>query len=121
MVDDDHDTISIRRQCDLLGVNRASLYYWPLGENEENLRFMRLIDEKYTEAPFFGSRRMAAWLSEREKQAINRKRVARLMEVLGLEAIYPKPKLSQPGEGHKVYPYLLKNVAIERKRPSNPG
>jgi putative transposase len=114
LVDEDHDTISIRRQCELLGVNRGSLYYQPLGENEANLRLMRLIDEKYTEAPFFGSRRMAAWLSEREKQAINRKRVARLMEVLGLEAIFPKPKLSQPGEGHKVYPYLLKDVAIER-------
>ena len=57
---------------------------------------------------------MAAWLSDREKQAINRKRVARLMEALGLEAICPKPKLSQPGEGHKVYPYLLKDVAVER-------
>ena len=64
LVDWDHDTISIRRQCDLLGVNRASLYYTPLGESQENLRLMRLIDEQYTETPFFGSRRMAAWLRE---------------------------------------------------------
>jgi putative transposase len=114
LVERDHETISIRRQCDLLGVNRASLYYKPLGESEENLCLMRLIDEQYTKTPFFGSRRMAAWLRENKKRAVNRKRVARLMEVMGLEAIYPKPKLSQRGEGHKIYPYLLKDVNIER-------
>jgi putative transposase len=113
-VERDHETISIRRQCDLLGVNRASLYYKPLGESEENLCLMRLIDEQYTKTPFFGSRRMAAWLRENKKRTVNRKRVGRLMEVMGLEAIYPKPKLSQPGEGHKIYPYLLKDVNIER-------
>jgi putative transposase len=108
------DTISIRRQCDLLGVSRASLYYEPLGENEENLQLMRWIDEQYTATPFFGSRRMAAWLGEHKQATADRKRIARLMRLMGLEAVYPKPKLSQPGEGHKVYPYLLKNVAIER-------
>ena len=113
-MDRDHETISIRRQCELLGVNRPSLYYKPLGESKENLRLIRLIDQQYTETPFFGSRRMAAWLRENKKVAVNRKRVARLMEVMGLEAIYPKPKLSQPGEDHKVYPYLLKDVIIER-------
>ena len=110
----DHETISIRRQCELLGVNRPSLYYKPLSESEENLRLMRLIDEQYTETPFFGSRRMAAWLRENKEVIVNRKRVARLMAVMGLEAIYPKPKLSQPGESHKIYPYLLKDVNIER-------
>lgn len=114
MVDWDHDTISIRRQCGLLGVNRASLYYAPRGESEENLRLMRWIDEQYTKAPFFGSRRMAAWLREEKKADVNRKRVARLMQVMGLEAVYPKPKLSQPGEGHKIYPYLLKDVVVDR-------
>ncbi len=110
----DHDAISVRRQCDLLGVNRASLYYQPSGESEENLRLMRWIDEQYTATPFFGSRRMEAWLRENKKVIVNRKRVARLMQVMGLEAIYPKPKLSQPGDGHKIYPYLLRDVSIER-------
>jgi putative transposase len=113
-VDPDHATISVRRQCDLLGVNRASLYYKPLGESEENLRLMRLIDEQYTKTPFFGSRRIEAWLRERQQLVVNRKRVSRLMEVMGLEAVYPKPKLSQPGEGHRIYPYLLRDVKVER-------
>lgn len=108
-----HDTISIRRQCELLGVNRGSLYYKPLGESGENLRLMRWIDEQYTKTPFFGSRRMTIWLREK-RQEVNRKRVARLMEVMGLEAVYPKPKLSQPGDSHKIYPYLLSGVNIER-------
>src|SRR3982750_641583 len=114
LVDWDHDAISIRRQCELLGVNRASLYYQQLGENEENLQCMRWIDEQYTETPFFGSRRMTAWLRQEKRVDINRKRVARLMQLMGLEAVYPKPKLSRPGEGHKIYPYLLKDVSIER-------
>jgi putative transposase len=113
-VDRDHDTISIRRQCELLGLNRSNVYYAPVGESEENLRLMRWIDEQYTATPFFGSRRMAAWLREHKELAVNRKRIARLMQVMGLEAVHPKPKLSQPGEGHKVYPYLLKDVPIER-------
>ena len=113
-MDLDHDTISIRRQCDLLGVNRSSLYYAPLGESEENLRIMRMIDEQYTRTPFFGSRRMTAWLRQAKQLALNRKRVTRLMQEMGLEAVYPKPKLSQPGEGHKIYPYLLKDVKVER-------
>jgi putative transposase len=113
-VDLDHETISIRRQCELLGVNRTSLYYTPVGESKENLRLMRLIDERYTKAPFFGSRRMTAWLRETKHLAVNRKRVSRLMEVMGLEAVYPKPKLSQPGEDHKIFPYLLKDVKVER-------
>jgi putative transposase len=114
LVDRDHDAISVRRQCELLGLNRSNVYYAPVGESEENLRLMRWIDEQYTATPFFGSRRMAAWLREYKKVAVNRKRIARLMQVMGLEAVHPKPKLSQPGEGHKVYPYLLKDVPIER-------
>lgn len=113
-MDLDHDTISLRRQCELLGVNRSSLYYQPLGESEENLRLMRLIDEQYTRAPFFGSRRMTAWLREEKELSVNRKRVSRLMEVMGLDAVYPRPKLSQPGEGHRIYPYLLRDVNVER-------
>lgn len=114
LVDWDHDAISLRRQCDLLGLNRTSLYYRPLSESQENLRLMRWIDEQYTRTPFFGSRRMTAWLRKERDAAVNRKRVARLMQVLGLEAVYPKPKLSQPGEDRKIYPYLLKDVKIER-------
>lgn len=114
LVDWDHDAISLRRQCDLLGVNRTSLYYRPLGESQENLRLMRWIDEQYTRTPFFGSRRMTAWLRKERNAAVNRKRVARLMQVMGLEAVYPKPKLSKPGEDRKIYPYLLKDVKIER-------
>ena len=113
-MDRDHDTISVRRQCELLGLNRSSVYYEQMGESEENLRLMRWIDEQYTATPFFGSRRMAAWLSEHKNVSVNRKRVARLMQVMGLEAVYPKPKLSQPGENHRIYPYLLKDVEIER-------
>ena len=113
MVEAEHPELSIRRQCQLLGINRASLYYEPVGESEENLRLMRLIDKQYTKAPFYGSRRMTAWLQQ-EGYEVNRKRVSRLMAVMGIEAVYPKPKLSQPGEGHKIYPYLLRDVAIER-------
>ena len=105
--------ISLRRQCALLGVNRAGLYYEPMGESEENLHLMRLMDEQYTRAPFYGSRRMTAWLATQGFE-VNRKRVSRLMALMGIEAVYPKPKLSQPGEGHKIYPYRLRGVAVER-------
>lgn len=103
----------MRRQCALLGVNRASLYYEPVEESQENLRLMQLIDRQYTRLPFYGSRRMTAWLRS-EGYGVNRKRVARLMRIMGIEAVYAKPKLSQPGEGHKIYPYLLKGLKIER-------
>jgi putative transposase len=108
-----HPEISVRRQCDLLGVNRAGLYYQPAGESEENLMLMRLIDEQYTRRPVYGSRRLVAWLRG-QGHGVNRKRVARLMEVMGIQAIYPKPRLSQPGEGHKIYPYLLEGVEVTR-------
>jgi putative transposase len=103
----------VRRQCELLGLSRSSLYYEPAGETSEDLRLMRLIDGQYTACPFYGSRRMTAWLIERGEE-VNRKRVQRLMRVMGLEAIYPKPRLSAAGSGHKVYPYLLRGVKIER-------
>lgn len=113
MVDLAGTEISVCRQCELLGINRSSLYYRSTGESEENLLLMRLMDEQYTRTPFYGSRRMKIWLQE-QGYAVNRKRVARLMGLMGIEALYPKPKLSQPGEGHKIYPYLLNGVAIER-------
>ena len=109
----DHPQLSICRQCELLGLARASFYYEPATETEENLRLMRLIDEQYTAQPVYGSRRMTVWL-QGQGHAVNRKRVQRLMRRMGLEAIYPKPKLSAPGQGHKVYPYLLRGVTIGR-------
>jgi putative transposase len=113
LVDRDHAELSVRRQCELLGLNRSGLYYEPVGESEENLQLMRLLDEQYTRTPFYGSRRMAEWLGTQGYE-VNRKRVSRLMELMGIEAVYPKPKLSQPGEGHKVYPYLLRGVTVDR-------
>ena len=108
-----HPALSVRRQCELLGLSRSSLYYEPAGETAENLRLMRRIDEQYTARPFYGSRRMTRWLIE-QGEGVNRKRVQRLMRTMGLEAIYPKPRLSAAGKGHKVYPYLLRGVTIER-------
>ena len=113
LVDRGHPEISVRRQCGLLGINRSGLYYEPVGESEENLLLMRLVDEQYTRTPFYGSRKMTEWLAT-QGHAVNRKRVSRLMELQGLEAVYPKPKLSQPGEGHRIYPYLLRGTTVER-------
>jgi putative transposase len=89
------------------------LYYEPAAETADNLRLMRRIDEQYTAWPFYGSRRMTAWLRQ-EGEAVNRKRVQRLMRLMGLEATYPKPRLSAAGRGHRIYPYLLRGVSIER-------
>jgi putative transposase len=101
-----HSQISVRRQCALLGVNRSGLYYAPAGPSAGDLLVMRRIDEQYTRTPFYGSRRMAVSL------AVNRKRVQRLMQQMGLEAIYPKPRLSANDLQHKVYPYLLRGVVV---------
>jgi putative transposase len=100
--------LSVRRQCELLGLNRSSWYYRPAGESAENLQWMRRIDEQYLKTPFYGSRKMAAELG------IDRKRAQRLMRLMGLEAIYPKPHLSRNDAEHRIYPYLLRNVAIVR-------
>ena len=103
----------MRRQCALLGLNRSSLYYEPAPETAENLRLMRRIDEQYTACPFYGSRKMTRWLVQQGEE-VNRKRVQRLLRLMGLEAIYPKPCLSLAGRGHRIFPYLLRNVRIER-------
>ncbi len=109
-----HSQLSIRQQCQLLGLNRSSFYLAPAaGECAENLALMRQIDEQYLKTPFYGSRKMVEWLWE-QGQAVNRKRVQRLLRVMGLEAIDPKPRLSQRGPEAKIYPYLLRNVAIVR-------
>jgi putative transposase len=105
--------LSVSQQCELLGLCRSSYYYEPATETPANLSLMEKIDQEYTAHPFLGSRRLTSWLQE-QGQAVNRKRVQRLMRLMGLEAVYPKPRLSMRGLGHKVYPYLLRNVAIER-------
>lgn len=112
-IEREHPQISIRRQCALLGLNRSSWYFEPAGETAENLRLMRLLDEQYLRTPFYGSRRMTLWLGE-QGQAVNRKRVQRLMRRMGIEAIYPKPRLSRRVAEARIYPYLLRNVEILR-------
>ena len=100
--------LSLRRQCELLGLARGSWYYEPAGETAVNLKLMRRIDKLYLKRPYFGSRRIA------DEFDVNRKRVQRLMRVMGLEAIYPKPRTTVRCPEHKIYPYLLRNVEIER-------
>jgi putative transposase len=112
-VEPEHEHISLRRQCQLLGLHRGGLYYQPQTESDENLLLMRLLDEQYTRCPFYGVRRMTAWLQSQGCPA-NEKRVRRLLRKMGLVAIYPKPSLSQPAAGAQVYPYLLREVQIER-------
>jgi putative transposase len=113
LVEADHPGLSVRRQCELLGLSRSSLYYQPAAETAENVRLMWLLDQEYTAHPFLGSRRVTRWLREQGEQ-VNRKRVQRLLRVMGLEATYPKPRASVPGPGHRVYPYLLRGVEVTR-------
>jgi len=113
MIEPKHPVLSVRRQCDLLDLARSGLYYKVRGESSENLGLMRLIDEAYTRRPFYGVERMTAWL-RREGHMVNPKRVRRLMRLMGLEAIYAKPRLSAPGRAHKRYPYLLREVTVDR-------
>ena len=101
------------RQCDLTGLTRSSWYYDPVEESREDLELMRQIDEQYTRTPFYGSRRMVVELGKLGWR-VNRKRVQRLMRQMGLEAIYPKPRLSKPALGQKIYPYLLRGLRIDR-------
>ena len=104
---------SMRAQCKLAGITRSGLYYKPSEETAENLMLMRLLDEQYTATPFYGVPRMTAWLRQ-EGYSVNPKRIRRLMRQMGLEAIYPKPKLSQPDKEHRIYPYLLRGLSVSR-------
>ena len=114
-IEPDHPNLSIVRQCELIGLPRASYYRGGASgeETAENLELMRLIDEEYTRHPFYGSRKMRDWL-QRQGHAVNRKRVRRLMRKMGLESVAPKPNTSRPAPAHKIYPYLLRGLPIER-------
>ena len=101
------------RQCELLGLSRAGFYYEPRGESAENLQLLRWLDEQYTRTPFYGVCRMTAWLRTQGYE-INPKRVRRLLRLLGVEALYQKPRLSVAAPGHRIYPYLLRGVPIVR-------
>ena len=113
MIEPLNDHLSVRRQCELLDINRSSFYLQPAAESEENLRLMRLIDQQFLKTPFYGSRRMTASL-ERSGETVNRKRVQRLMAKMGLEAIFPRPRTTITATDARVYPYLLRDRQLTR-------
>jgi putative transposase len=113
LVDRNHGLLPVRRQCALLGVARSGVYRPPRPANDNDLALMRRLDELFTAWPFLGSRRMAALLRA-EGHAVNRKRVQRLMRKMGIAALGPKPRTTKPAAGHKIFPYLLRNVTIDR-------
>jgi len=104
--------LSVNQQCELLGLARSSYYYEPQPESEYNLQLMRLIDEQYIRRPFYGSRRMREWLRG-QGHGVCRDRIRRLMRLMGIEAIYPKPRLSIKDKEHRIYPYLLRDLKID--------
>ncbi len=113
MIERDGERLALSRQCELLEVSRSALYYVPVPVDDVELALMARIDRQYLATPFYGSRRMTAWLRQ-QGHAVNRKRVQRLMRLMGLEAIYRKPRTSLPAAGQRSYPYLLRGLAIER-------
>ena len=113
MVDRQHPVLSTVRQCALIGISRSSVYYRPRGPSPKDLEAMKQLDQQYLVTPFYGSRRMKVWL-DRQGHPVNRKRVRRLMRTMGLQAIYRRPRTSQPGPGYKLYPYLLGAMEITR-------
>ena len=113
MVDCWHPSLSVVRQYRLLGISRSGLYYQPKAISEEDLALMELIDRQYLLIPFYGSRKMAAWLKS-QGQKVNRKRVRRLMRTMGLKAIYRRPRTTKAVPGHRIYPYLLCGMKITR-------
>ena len=113
LIDPAHTQISVRRQCELIGLNRSTYYMKPAGESPFNLMLMELIDRQYMKTPFYGYPKMTAWL-RRQQYLVNKKRVTRLMRLMGLQAVFPGRKTSIPAKGHKIYPYLLRGLAITR-------
>ncbi len=108
-----HSQLSITRQCDLLSLSKGGLYYAPVKMDPYNLMLMDLIDRQYLKTPFYGSRKMVIYLGS-GGHFVNRKRVQRLMRLMDIQAIYPKRNLSKKRQDHKIYPYLLKDVKIDR-------
>ena len=113
MIELGHADLSVVRQCELLGISRSGFYYEPVGMNSEDLELMRLLDEQYMRTPFYGVPKMTAWLHSLGSTA-GPKRVRRLLRLMGIEAIYPKPRLSLGGPEHRKFPYLLRGVPIVR-------
>lgn len=113
MVDPLNQPLSISRQCEMMGVSRSSYYYQPIPISQEELELMRKIDELYLANPSSGSRTISRQLG-RQGITANRKRVQRLMQLMGIEAVYPKPRTSHPHPQHKIYPYLLRGLTINR-------
>ena len=109
----EHSRLSVVRQCELVDISRSSYYYTPSGESEFNLKLMGEIDRQFLETPFYGSRQMARHL-RRRGYAVGRTRIRRLMRMMGLQAIYPRPRTSLPDRQHRIYPYLLRGLSIER-------
>src|ERR1700710_2368801 len=113
MIEPEPPRLSVVRQCELVSISRSGFYYRPAGETPLNLTLMRLIDEQFLETPWYGSRQMARHL-RREGYTVGRKRVRRLMARMGLEPIYQRPRTTIPHPGHRIYPYLLRELVIER-------
>lgn len=113
MVEPQHPKLSVQKQCQLLGINRSSYYYQPKEVSEEELTLLRLLDEQYMKTPFYGSRKFTVFLRSQGYE-VNRKRVIRLMRQLGLQAIYPRQRTTIVNPEHRVYPYLLRDLRIER-------
>ncbi len=112
-IEPEHSDLSVRQQCDLLGINRSSLYYRPVGIDASTVELMHALDQQYTETPFYGVLKMTEHLRTLG-HSVNPKRVRRLLRQMGLEAVYPKPKLSQASAEHTIFPYLLRNLPIKR-------
>ena len=113
MIEPEHSTLSVVRQCELVSISRSSFYYQPVGETAENLGLMRLIDAQFLETPWYGSRQMARHL-RRDGHEVGRKRVRRLMAVMGLAPIYQRPRTTVPNPAHRIWPYLLRDVVIDQ-------
>ena len=113
IIDRHHKQVSLSRQCELLDISRASVYHRPAPTREEDLELMAMMDRQYLKTSFYGSRRMKAWLQQ-QGHLVSRHRVRRLMRLMGLEAIYRRPRTSLPAPDHQVYPYLLKGMEINR-------
>lgn len=113
MIEPGHLVLPVGKQCALLSISRSSFYYTPKGESVMNLALMRQIDEQFLETPFFGVRQMT-WHLKNEGHVVNEKRIRRLMRLMGLMPIYQKPNTSRPAKGHKIWPYLLRSLCVER-------